>query len=229
MANYRTIINSLHNCMGQTFMQLLNMSNQNATACTVTTPLLWAGKKHSRKGLQHQGLFPPAFKAFRPSLLVWKASPHHQATCGLTEPLSACTWAGEKPLGTLSWILVGVKGELLFEKGGFSCLSFFKASTVPAKELNGESRGCSILVGVKKICLPALSQPQGLQLALLHHTWTKFGGTPSLRAGRREQETKCSVGSKVPCCCQKHQRLCMLPEPLLTEWDHLVSPRVSVP
>lgn len=128
MANYRTIISSLHNCMGQAFMQLLNMRKQNATACRVTPLLLWAGKKRSRKRLgltaPRSLFFPPAFKPFRPRQLGWKAWPHHQAICGLTEPLSAYTWAGEKPLGTSSLILVDAKGELLFEKGGLPRLSF---------------------------------------------------------------------------------------------------------
>lgn len=107
--------------------QLLGMSKLNATACALTPPLLWAGKKAQQEEAwadSSKVSFSSALKPLRPSQPGWKASPHHQAICGLTKPLSACTWAGEKSVGTLFLLLLADKGEMLFQRGGFPWLSF---------------------------------------------------------------------------------------------------------
>lgn len=70
--------------------------------------------------------------------------------------MSACTWAGwagEKPLVMLCLILLVGKGELLFEKGVFQQLSFFKANAVPVTELNGEPPRWNSSVNVNKFAL----------------------------------------------------------------------------
>lgn len=44
------------------------------------------------------------------------------------------------------------KGELLFEKGGFPQLLFFKANAVPVTELNGEPPRCNSSVNAEFVC-----------------------------------------------------------------------------
>lgn len=65
-----------------------------------------------------------------------KASPEQQEIRRLSEPLSACTQAGEKLL-----TLVDVQGKLLVEKHGFPWFLFLKFDEVPATELKRKAPG----------------------------------------------------------------------------------------
>lgn len=130
--------------------------------------------------LEHQVSFPLLLNFLGQS--SW-AGNSHQAICGLTESVSACTWAGEKPLVMSCLILLHGKGELLFEKGVFQQLSFFKANAVPVTELNGEPPRWNSSVNVNKFACQLLASHKGFSCPPLYHSWTELGKMASLRAG----------------------------------------------
>lgn len=103
--------------------------------------------------------------------------------------------------------------------------SFFKANAVPVTELNGEPPRWNSSVNVNKFDCQLLASHKG------------FSCPPSIIPGLssekcpawgQDSEDRRLLGAKSLDNRQELLNPCMKPEPLLREWDWLVSPCISV-